>query len=113
MPNLIDDGLAIGGAASAIGIDFPYPNFTGPATAMGLLIAQAARKIRDEGGTFTRDELQRHYLEPLQQDPLLAGRGVFATAGRAMSRRPRSSSAATSTWPLAALTFGHGRAQAV
>jgi electron transfer flavoprotein-quinone oxidoreductase len=67
IPNLIDNGLAIGGAASAIGIDFPYPNFTGPATSMGLLVTQAARRIRDEGGGFTRDNLRRHYLEPLQQ----------------------------------------------
>jgi electron transfer flavoprotein-quinone oxidoreductase len=67
IPNLIDDGLAVGGAASAIGVDFPYPNFTGPATAMGLLITQAACRIRDEKGTFDRDNLRRHYLEPLQQ----------------------------------------------
>jgi alkylation response protein AidB-like acyl-CoA dehydrogenase/electron transfer flavoprotein alpha/beta subunit/ferredoxin-like protein FixX len=67
IPNLIDHGLAIGGAASAIGIDFPYPNFTGPATAMGLLLSQAARRIRAEGGGFTRANLQRYYLEPLRQ----------------------------------------------
>ena len=28
VPQLIDDGLAIGGAATGIGLDFPYPNFT-------------------------------------------------------------------------------------
>jgi electron transfer flavoprotein-quinone oxidoreductase len=67
IPNLIDDGLAIGGAASAIGIDFPYPNFTGPATAMGLRLVQAARRIREEKGEFSRDDLRRHYLEPLQR----------------------------------------------
>src|SRR5207248_3955733 len=67
IPNLIDDGLAIGGAASAIGIDFPYPNFTGPATAMGLLITQAARQIREARVTFSKDNLRRYYLEPLQQ----------------------------------------------
>src|SRR5262249_51306628 len=67
IPTLIDEGLAIGGAASAIGIDFPYPNFTGPATGMGLLIAQAARRIRAEGTGFTHEALRRHYLEPLQQ----------------------------------------------
>jgi len=66
IPNLIDNGLAIGGAASAIGIDFPYPNFTGPATAMGLLIAQAAGRIRAGGGDFTTENLRRHYLQPLQ-----------------------------------------------
>jgi alkylation response protein AidB-like acyl-CoA dehydrogenase/flavin-dependent dehydrogenase/ferredoxin-like protein FixX len=71
IPILIDEGLAIGGAASAIGIDFPYPNFTGPATGMGLLIAQAARNIRTEArgtqGAFTRERLRQHYLEPLQR----------------------------------------------
>src|SRR5205085_1252606 len=67
IPTLIDEGLAVGGAASAIGIDFPYPNFTGPATAMGLLLVRAARRIREEGGRFTRDALRRHYLEPLRR----------------------------------------------
>src|SRR5438132_5816715 len=67
IPTLIDEGLAIGGAASAIGIDFPFPNFTGPATAMGLLIAQAASRIRAEQTSFTRENLRRHYLEPLQR----------------------------------------------
>jgi flavin-dependent dehydrogenase len=67
IPRLIDDGLAIGGAASAIGIDFPYPNFTGPATRMGLLLVQAAQRIRSEKGRFTQDALAKHYLEPLQK----------------------------------------------
>src|SRR5262245_8646860 len=67
IPTLIDEGLAVGGAASAIGIDFPYPNFTGPATAMGLLITQAAVRLRAEGGGFTREGLRRHYLEPLRR----------------------------------------------
>ncbi len=67
IPNLIEDGLAIGGAASAIGVDFPYPNFTGPATAMGLLLVQAAQRIRAESAAFSRDNLRRHYLEPLRQ----------------------------------------------
>jgi alkylation response protein AidB-like acyl-CoA dehydrogenase/flavin-dependent dehydrogenase/electron transfer flavoprotein alpha subunit/electron transfer flavoprotein alpha/beta subunit/ferredoxin-like protein FixX len=66
VPTLIDEGLAIGGAASAIGVDFPYPNFTGPATAMGLLLVQAARRIRGERTAFTREALRRHYLEPLR-----------------------------------------------
>ncbi len=66
IPQLIDHGLAIGGAASAIGVDFPYPNFTGPATAMGLLLARAAVAIRARGGRYSRDDLERHYLQPLQ-----------------------------------------------
>ncbi|MCC6418764.1 MAG: acyl-CoA dehydrogenase family protein [Gemmataceae bacterium] len=67
IPTLIDEGLAIGGGASAIGIDFPYPNFTGPATAMGLLLTRAAVAIRAEGGRFTRAALEQHYLEPLRR----------------------------------------------
>jgi electron transfer flavoprotein-quinone oxidoreductase len=67
IPTLIDDGLAVGGAASAIGIDFPYPNFTGPATAMGLLIAQAAKQIRTDGKEFTKENLQQYYLQPLRR----------------------------------------------
>jgi len=67
IPILIDNGLAIGGAASAIGVDFPYPNFTGPATGMGLLLAQAVRRICAEKTGFTKEALQRHYLEPLQK----------------------------------------------
>src|SRR5262245_289583 len=71
IPTLIDAGLAIGGAASAIGVDFPYPNFTGPATAMGWLLVQAASRIREETGgapsSFTRNPLERHYLTPLMQ----------------------------------------------
>ena len=49
VPYLIDEGLAIGGAAAAVGVDFPVLNFTGPATATGLLLARAARQIRAEG----------------------------------------------------------------
>jgi electron transfer flavoprotein-quinone oxidoreductase len=66
IPHLADHGLAIGGAASGIGVDFPYPNFTGPATGMGLLVARAAVAIRQQGGSFTLDELKRHYVEPLR-----------------------------------------------
>jgi electron transfer flavoprotein-quinone oxidoreductase len=67
LPHLIDDGLAIGGAASTLGTDFPFLNFIGPATATGLLLARAVVRIRAEGGDFDRDALARHYLEPLRQ----------------------------------------------
>jgi len=66
IPRLVDDGLAIGGAASAVGIDFPFPNFTGPATRMGLLLVQAVRRIKEAKAGFTAANLTRHYLEPLQ-----------------------------------------------
>jgi alkylation response protein AidB-like acyl-CoA dehydrogenase/flavin-dependent dehydrogenase/electron transfer flavoprotein alpha subunit/ferredoxin-like protein FixX len=67
IPQLVSTGLVVGGAATAIGTDFPYPNYTGPATRMALLLVEAAKAIRAEGGSFTEAELRRHYLEPLQQ----------------------------------------------
>jgi flavin-dependent dehydrogenase len=67
VPYLVEDGLAIGGAAAGLGVDFPSLNFTGPATATGLFVSRAAMRIRDDGGTFDRAALSRHYLGPLQQ----------------------------------------------
>ncbi len=67
IPHLVDHGLAIGGAASAIGVDFPYPNFTGPATRMGLQLVEAVGAIRRAGGNFTPELLQQHYVEPLKR----------------------------------------------
>jgi alkylation response protein AidB-like acyl-CoA dehydrogenase/flavin-dependent dehydrogenase/electron transfer flavoprotein alpha subunit/electron transfer flavoprotein alpha/beta subunit/ferredoxin-like protein FixX len=67
LPQLVDDGLCIGGAASGIGVDFPYPNFTGPATAMGRLFAHAVAKIRRESGRFSREEFEKLYVAPVEQ----------------------------------------------
>lgn len=67
VPQLVDDGLAIGGAASGLGVDFPYPNFTGPATRMGLQLVRAFKAIRAQGGDCTATALTEHYLEPLKQ----------------------------------------------
>jgi flavin-dependent dehydrogenase len=67
VPYLIEDGLAIGGAAAGLGVDFPVLNALGPATATGLLLSRAAVNIRAQGGGFDREQLRRHYLEPLQQ----------------------------------------------
>ena len=81
IPQLVDDGLAIGGAASGIGIDFPYPNFTGPATSMGLLFARAVSSITAEHNgpgkgaaagligrsPFTAEALEAAYLKPVKQ----------------------------------------------
>jgi flavin-dependent dehydrogenase len=67
VPYLVEDGLAVGGAAAGLGLDFPVLNSTGPATATGLLISRGAAAIRAEGGGFRSEELVRHYLQPLQQ----------------------------------------------
>lgn len=66
-PRLVDHGLAIGGAASGLGVDFPYPNYTGPATRMGLQLVRAVKAISRQKGEFTAEALHRHYLEPLKQ----------------------------------------------
>ena len=67
LPRLVDDGLAIGGAATGIGLDFPYPNFTGPATAMGRLFANAVKQIRATNQTFARARLEQFYERPLRE----------------------------------------------
>jgi flavin-dependent dehydrogenase len=67
VPYLVEDGLAVGGAAAGLGLDFPVENRLGPATATALLLCRAAVRIRGEGGGFDREALTRHYLEPLQQ----------------------------------------------
>ncbi|HEY7425681.1 MAG TPA: FAD-dependent oxidoreductase [Gemmataceae bacterium] len=67
VPYLAEDGLAVGGAAAGLGVDFPTLNTMGPATFTGLLIARAAAQIRAEGGGFDRESLSRHYMEPLRQ----------------------------------------------
>ena len=66
LPQLVDDGLAIGGAATGIGLDFPYPNFTGPATAMGRLFASAVKQIRATDKKFTRARFEELYERPLR-----------------------------------------------
>ncbi|HUI06719.1 MAG TPA: acyl-CoA dehydrogenase family protein [Verrucomicrobiae bacterium] len=67
LPQLVDDGLAIGGAATGIGLDFPYPNFTGPATAMGRLFANAVKQIRATDQVFSRARLEELYESPLRE----------------------------------------------
>jgi len=67
LPQLVDNGLAIGGAATGIGLDFPYPNFTGPATAMGRLFAGAVRQIRATDKQFSRARFEELYERPLRE----------------------------------------------
>jgi len=64
-PILVEDGLAVGGAATGLGIDLPYPNFTGPSSASGLFFARAVRGFLKDGQSITADRLRQSYLEPL------------------------------------------------
>ncbi|MBI3811153.1 MAG: FAD-binding protein, partial [Nitrospirae bacterium] len=65
-PILVEDGLAVGGAATGLGIDLPYPNFTGPASASGLIFARAVRGLLSDSQAITADRLRQSYLEPLK-----------------------------------------------
>jgi alkylation response protein AidB-like acyl-CoA dehydrogenase/ferredoxin-like protein FixX len=68
MPRIAEAGLAVGGAASGLGTDFPYPNYTGAATATGRIFAEAFRRITAEsGGDFTRENLEKHYGDPVRR----------------------------------------------
>jgi len=66
LPELVADGVAIGGAATGIGVDFPYPNFTGPACAMGRIFAEAALELHERGEDPNRQRLEELYVEPLK-----------------------------------------------
>ncbi len=64
-PMLIEDGLAVGGASVGLGVDIPFPNFTGPASATGLYFARAAQAILVHGRTPDAKNLTKEYLAPL------------------------------------------------
>jgi electron transfer flavoprotein-quinone oxidoreductase len=64
-PVLVEDGLAVGGASVGLGVDIPFPNFTGPASATGLYFARAAKTILLRGRTPDASNLTKEYLTPL------------------------------------------------
>ncbi|MGE5173229.1 MAG: acyl-CoA dehydrogenase family protein [Betaproteobacteria bacterium] len=66
-PILVDDGLAVGGASAGLGVDLPFPNFTGPAAATGLFFARAVRNILQRGRTPDTKNLTTEYLTPLRE----------------------------------------------
>lgn len=65
-PILVENGLAVGGSACGLGIDVPYPNFTGPASATGLCFARAFTELASTGQSPTSRNLTRAYLERLR-----------------------------------------------
>ncbi len=64
-PRLIEDGLVVGGASAGLGVDIPFPNFTGPASATGLYFARAAKAILLHGRAPDAKNLSKEYLAPL------------------------------------------------
>jgi len=65
-PILVEDGLAVGGASTGLGVDLPFPNFTGPASASGLYFARAVKNMLQQGTTLNAKNLTKEYLQPLQ-----------------------------------------------
>ena len=121
-PVLVEDGLAVGGAACGLGIDIPYPNFTGPASASGLMFARAVRTLLSDGKSITADRLRQAYIEPLhasvyglnadllsgwpdylEKSHSLFGRSLDLICGSAhfLSQKPESS------WNTARFLRGH------
>ena len=66
-PVLVEDGLVVGGASAGLGIDIPFPNFTGPASATGLYFSRAVKNILKRGGSPDAKNLTREYLTPLRE----------------------------------------------
>jgi len=65
-PILVEDGLVVGGASVGLGVDIPFPNFTGPASASGLFFARAIKGLLKEGKALDAKNLTRAYLTPLK-----------------------------------------------
>ncbi|MDH4163579.1 MAG: acyl-CoA dehydrogenase family protein [Nitrospirota bacterium] len=80
-PVLVEDGLCVGGAATGLGIDIPFPNFTGPAAASGLYFARAVKALLKDGRSFDKRNLDNAYLRPLQAS-------VYGRNAKYLSRWP-------------------------
>ena len=65
-PRLVMDGLAVGGAAGGFGVDFPAPNYTGPATYCGWALTTAVRHLVDIGHGFDAASLEATYVATLR-----------------------------------------------
>ncbi|MGE5808727.1 MAG: FAD-dependent oxidoreductase, partial [Nitrospirota bacterium] len=81
-PVLVEDGLAVGGASTGLGVDIPFPNFTGPASATGLLFARAAKAILGSGRVPDAKNLAKEYLAPLEES-------VYGKNAEYLSRWPQ------------------------
>ena len=75
-PVLVEDGLAVGGASAGLGVDIPFPNFTGPASATGLLFARAAKAILGRGRTPDVKNLTKEYLDAAPRERVRKKRSV-------------------------------------
>ncbi|NQZ57411.1 MAG: FAD-binding protein, partial [Lentisphaeraceae bacterium] len=67
LSQLCDNGLAIGGTCTGIGLDFPYPNYTGPASFTGLCLGKAVKAIKESNGDFSRENLEEYYVKAIKE----------------------------------------------
>lgn len=65
-PQLVADGLAVGGAAGGFGVDFPAPNYTGPATYCGWALTMAVKQLLEGGHGFSATSLAATYVATLR-----------------------------------------------
>ena len=66
-PQIVDDGLALGGACAGLGLDFPYPNYTGPASFSGKSFAEAILALSESGDDFSKANLQSTYASSIYE----------------------------------------------
>lgn len=78
-PVLVQDGLAVGGASTGLGIDLPFPNYTGPAAASGLYLARAIKELLRQGKPLDARNLTAAYVDPLCES-IYYGNAQFLSA---------------------------------
>lgn len=62
----VRDGLAVGGAPLGLGLEFPYPNFIGPALTSGVAFADAVLALRQRGQGYGAAALRDTYVRALE-----------------------------------------------
>lgn len=68
-PIWVRDGLAVGGGALGIGMEFPYPNFIGPAIVSALAFADGYLRLRERGEPSRAAPLEQEYAARLRATP--------------------------------------------
>ncbi|HUW98065.1 MAG TPA: FAD-binding protein [Acidiferrobacter sp.] len=81
------DGLAIGGALLGLGLEFPYPNFMGPAAMSGIAFADAVLELRDQGD-YSAAALAEAYGGRLRQSPDYQNAQLSSAWPRALHASP-------------------------
>jgi len=81
------DGLAIGGALLGLGLEFPYPNFMGPAAMSGVAFADAVIELRDRAD-YSAAALSEAYGGRLRRSPDYQNAQLSSAWPRALHASP-------------------------